>query len=139
MRQITHFNDERLKKIAWGDVEQFSFKGAKGDTVYGFVVKPPGVTAGKVPVANQGAGTPWPFWVFVFPWPWPARNRRLRRRWPLKRPRKIVADLKNREVDSLTAEELAGLLQAKKVLAGAVSGAPTIGPSRRISSRSPRV
>ena len=38
LRQLTHLNDERRQaKIAWGDYEQFSFKGAKGDTVYGYV------------------------------------------------------------------------------------------------------
>ena len=31
-RQLTHFNDARVKGIAWGAYEQFDFKGAKGDT-----------------------------------------------------------------------------------------------------------
>jgi dipeptidyl aminopeptidase/acylaminoacyl peptidase len=59
LHQITHFNDERVKKITWGDYEQFSFKGAKGDTVYGFVVKPAGWVAGqKYPVAFLIHGGP---------------------------------------------------------------------------------
>ena len=40
LRQVTHFNDVRAKGIAWGGYEQFSFKGAHGDTVYGFAIKP---------------------------------------------------------------------------------------------------
>jgi dipeptidyl aminopeptidase/acylaminoacyl peptidase len=51
VRQLTHFNDARVKGIAWGAYEQFDFKGAKGDTVHGFVVKPAGFTGGKAPVA----------------------------------------------------------------------------------------
>jgi dipeptidyl aminopeptidase/acylaminoacyl peptidase len=50
-RQLTHFNDARVKQIAWGAYEQFEFKGAKGDTVHGFVVKPANFTGAKVPVA----------------------------------------------------------------------------------------
>jgi dipeptidyl aminopeptidase/acylaminoacyl peptidase len=58
VKQLTHFNDERVKKIQWGDYEQFSFKGAKGDTVYGYVVKPAGYTGGKAPVAFLIHGGP---------------------------------------------------------------------------------
>ncbi len=58
LRQLTHFNDERVKKITWGSYEQFSFKGAKGDTVYGYAMKPAGFTGGKVPVAFLIHGGP---------------------------------------------------------------------------------
>ena len=59
LRQITHFNDERVKHITWGDYEQFAFKGAKGDTVYGFAIKPTGFVAGtKYPVAFLIHGGP---------------------------------------------------------------------------------
>ena len=51
VRQITHFNDARVKAIAWGAYEQFEFKGAKNETVHGFVMKPAGFTGAKVPVA----------------------------------------------------------------------------------------
>ena len=37
---LTHFNDELVSAAKMGDYEQFSFKGAKGDTVYAYVVKP---------------------------------------------------------------------------------------------------
>ena len=58
LRQITHFNDDRVKKIDWGSYEQFSFKGAKGDTVYGYAMKPAGYRGGKVPVAFLIHGGP---------------------------------------------------------------------------------
>jgi dipeptidyl aminopeptidase/acylaminoacyl peptidase len=58
LRQLTHMNDERLKKIEWGEYEQFSFKGAKGDTVYGFAMKPAGFRGGKAPVAFLIHGGP---------------------------------------------------------------------------------
>ncbi len=58
LRQLTHLNDARVKAIAWGDYEQFSFKGAKGDTVYGYVMKPANFTGRKVPVAFLIHGGP---------------------------------------------------------------------------------
>ena len=59
LRQLTHFNDERVKAIAFGDFEQFSFKGAKGDPVYGYAIKPTGFVAGqKYPVAFLIHGGP---------------------------------------------------------------------------------
>ncbi|MCW5802586.1 MAG: S9 family peptidase [Deltaproteobacteria bacterium] len=59
LRQLTRINDERVKKIEWGEYEQFSFKGAKGDTVYGYAMKPAGgVRGGKVPVAFLIHGGP---------------------------------------------------------------------------------
>ena len=38
--QITHLNSDRLAKIAFGDYEQFSFTGAHGDEVFGYLIKP---------------------------------------------------------------------------------------------------
>ena len=58
LKQITHFNDARAKAITCGEYEQFSFKGAKGDTVYGYVIKPAGFIGGKVPVAFLVHGGP---------------------------------------------------------------------------------
>ena len=58
VRPVTHLNEARAKQIAWGDYEQFSFKGAKGDTVYGYVVKPAGFSGGKAPVAFLIHGGP---------------------------------------------------------------------------------
>ena len=58
LRQVTHLNDARVKAVQWGDYEQFSFKGAKGDTVHGYVVKPAGFTGKKAPVAFLVHGGP---------------------------------------------------------------------------------
>jgi dipeptidyl aminopeptidase/acylaminoacyl peptidase len=58
VRQITRLNDARVKAITWGDYEQFSFKGAKGDTVYGYAMKPAGWKGGKAPVAFLVHGGP---------------------------------------------------------------------------------
>ena len=60
-RQITHFNDARVAKIAWGAYEQYTFTGAKGDTVYAYLVKPAGFDpkrTAKVPVAVLIHGGP---------------------------------------------------------------------------------
>jgi dipeptidyl aminopeptidase/acylaminoacyl peptidase len=58
-RAITHLNDARVADVAWGDAEQISFVGAKGDKVYAWIVKPPGVKPGaKVPVAFLIHGGP---------------------------------------------------------------------------------
>jgi dipeptidyl aminopeptidase/acylaminoacyl peptidase len=38
--QLTHQNEALLSDVRFGQYEQFSFAGANGDTVYGYVVKP---------------------------------------------------------------------------------------------------
>jgi dipeptidyl aminopeptidase/acylaminoacyl peptidase len=59
LRQLTRLNDARVGKIAWGDYEQFSFKGAGGDTVHGYAMKPAGWVKGKkYPVAFLVHGGP---------------------------------------------------------------------------------
>jgi len=45
--QLTTLNTERLADVRWGEAEQFSFKGANGDTVYGHVMKPWNYEPGK--------------------------------------------------------------------------------------------
>ena len=57
-RAITRLNAERTAKVAFGEYEQFSFKGAKGDTVYGFAMKPANHKSGKAPVAMLIHGGP---------------------------------------------------------------------------------
>jgi dipeptidyl aminopeptidase/acylaminoacyl peptidase len=56
---LTTLNDKALADVKMGQFEQFSFKGAKGETVYGHVMKPwnaaPGV---KYPVAFLVHGGP---------------------------------------------------------------------------------
>jgi dipeptidyl aminopeptidase/acylaminoacyl peptidase len=46
-RQVTHENDALVERLAVNPVEDFWFKGAGGDSVQGFIVKPPQWQAGK--------------------------------------------------------------------------------------------
>ncbi len=58
-RKITDFAASALEGVTMGEFEQFSFEGAGGDTVYGFVVKPAGFERGeKYPVAFLIHGGP---------------------------------------------------------------------------------
>jgi dipeptidyl aminopeptidase/acylaminoacyl peptidase len=58
-RAITHINDTKVANVQWGEAEQISFTGAKGDKVYAWIVMPPGVAAGaRVPVAFLVHGGP---------------------------------------------------------------------------------
>jgi dipeptidyl aminopeptidase/acylaminoacyl peptidase len=58
-RRLTEFNGERLSGVGFGEPEQFTFEGAKGATVYGYVVKPVGFEPGKkYPVAFLVHGGP---------------------------------------------------------------------------------
>jgi len=41
-RQLTDLNGARLAELAFGEYEQFSFTGAHGDTVYGYLIEPVG-------------------------------------------------------------------------------------------------
>jgi len=57
--QLTQQNAELLKDVQFGESEQFSFKGAKGETVYGHVMKPWNAVPGaKYPVAFLVHGGP---------------------------------------------------------------------------------
>jgi dipeptidyl aminopeptidase/acylaminoacyl peptidase len=57
--KLTSLNTERLADVRWGEAEQFSFKGANGDTVYGHVMKPWNYQPGKkYPVAFLVHGGP---------------------------------------------------------------------------------
>ncbi|MEN5060613.1 S9 family peptidase [Luteimonas sp. TWI1416] len=59
LRQITPTAAERLPDVAFGDYEQFSFKGAGNETVYGYVVKPWNYQEGQTyPVAFLIHGGP---------------------------------------------------------------------------------
>ena len=46
-RQLTHENDALMARLVVNPVEDFWFRGAAGDSVHGFVVKPPQWQAGK--------------------------------------------------------------------------------------------
>lgn len=57
--QLTHVNEDKLADVRWGGYEQFSFKGANGDTVYGHVMKPWNYEPGKkYPIAFLVHGGP---------------------------------------------------------------------------------
>jgi dipeptidyl aminopeptidase/acylaminoacyl peptidase len=58
-QQLTHFSAPQMVDVEVGDYEQFSFTGAKGETVYGWVMKPAGYQEGKqYPVAFLIHGGP---------------------------------------------------------------------------------
>ncbi len=58
-RRLTEVNAARLKDVRFGEPEQFTFAGAGGDTVYGYVVKPWNWQAGqRYPVAFIVHGGP---------------------------------------------------------------------------------
>jgi dipeptidyl aminopeptidase/acylaminoacyl peptidase len=57
--QLTHVNETALADVRFGEPEQFSFKGARGETVYGYVVKPWNAQPGqKYPIAFLVHGGP---------------------------------------------------------------------------------
>jgi dipeptidyl aminopeptidase/acylaminoacyl peptidase len=59
LKQITDINGEALASVLMGETEQFSFRGAEGETVHAYVVKPAEFDAGnKYPVAFLIHGGP---------------------------------------------------------------------------------
>jgi len=57
--QLTWQNAGKLADVKWGEYEQFSFAGAKGETVYGYVMKPWNYQPGKkYPIAFLVHGGP---------------------------------------------------------------------------------
>lgn len=46
-KRLTELNAERLSGVGFGEYEQFTFTGAKGDKVHAYVVKPVGFEPGK--------------------------------------------------------------------------------------------
>ena len=58
-KQLTQLNADALKDVQFGQFEQFTFKGAKGETVYGHVMKPWNAVEGqKYPIAFIVHGGP---------------------------------------------------------------------------------
>jgi dipeptidyl aminopeptidase/acylaminoacyl peptidase len=71
VKKITGINDERLASIRLGEPEQFSFKGANGDTVYAWILKPVDFDpARKYPVAFLIHGGPQSSWDNDFHYRW---------------------------------------------------------------------
>ncbi len=59
IKQVTHLNDDKVAAARFGKAEQFSFKGVKNDTVYGYIVYPVDFDpANKYPVAFLIHGGP---------------------------------------------------------------------------------
>ncbi len=59
VRRVTRVNDDRVAKARFGSPEQFTFVGAEGDTVYGYLVRPVDFDpARKYPVAFLVHGGP---------------------------------------------------------------------------------
>jgi dipeptidyl aminopeptidase/acylaminoacyl peptidase len=59
IRRVTHLNDEKVAAAKFGKPERFTFRGAKGDTVYGYIVYPVDFDpARKYPVAFLIHGGP---------------------------------------------------------------------------------
>lgn len=57
--RVTHVNDAKVAAALFGKPEQFTFTGAKGDTVYGYIVQPVGFDpARKYPIAFLIHGGP---------------------------------------------------------------------------------
>ena len=58
-RKLTHVNDECMAAVAMGTMEEMTFKGAGGDDVQMFVVRPPGFDPGrKYPLVHLVHGGP---------------------------------------------------------------------------------
>jgi dipeptidyl aminopeptidase/acylaminoacyl peptidase len=71
LRQVTHFNAERLQTIRFGDFSFFTFKGWNDDTVQGYVMKPVDYEPGrKYPVAFLVHGGPQGAWTDDFHYRW---------------------------------------------------------------------
>jgi dipeptidyl aminopeptidase/acylaminoacyl peptidase len=69
--RLTGANTERLGNHVFGSFEQFSFKGWNDETVYGYVVKPPGMDAAKkFPIAFLVHGGPQVSFGNQWNWRW---------------------------------------------------------------------
>jgi len=69
--QLTHINRERLAQLDMHELEPFSFTGAKGDIVHGFLVKPPHFNPNKkYPAVELIHGGPQGEWGDDFHYRW---------------------------------------------------------------------
>ena len=74
-QRLTNVNRRILSERSLGDYEQFSFAGADGATVYGYVVKPYGYTPGKkFPIAFLVHGGPQVSFQNQWSWRWNAQT-----------------------------------------------------------------
>lgn len=64
LRQLTHVNDEAINKLELTPLEPFWFTGALGDSVQGWLMKPPGFDSRRrYPVAYLVHGGPQSAWI----------------------------------------------------------------------------
>lgn len=71
IRQLTHTNDELLSRIALQEAEPFTFKGADGIDVEGFMVLPPDFDpSNEYPLIYMVHGGPQGAWSDVFHYRW---------------------------------------------------------------------
>ncbi len=70
-RAVTHVNDARLAGIEMRPLESFTFAGAGGTPVHGWLLKPPGFDASRrYPLVFLVHGGPQGAWGDVFHWRW---------------------------------------------------------------------
>ena len=63
LRPLTHFNDDYLAKFTLPGYEEFWFRGARGDSIHGFIMKPPHFEAEKkYPALHLIHGGPQGMW-----------------------------------------------------------------------------
>jgi len=73
LRQLTFTNRDRLAGLALQEAESFTFRGAGGTEVEGFLIRPPGFEAGrKYPLVYLVHGGPQGAWSDVFHYRWNA-------------------------------------------------------------------
>ncbi len=71
IRMLSHVNDEALGKLDMNPLEEFTFEGAAGTPVHGFLLKPPGFQKGKrYPLIFLVHGGPQGSWEDEFHWRW---------------------------------------------------------------------
>jgi dipeptidyl aminopeptidase/acylaminoacyl peptidase len=71
IRMLSHVNDEALSKLDMNPLEEFTFEGAAGTPVHGFLLKPPGFQKGKrYPLIFLVHGGPQGSWEDEFHWRW---------------------------------------------------------------------
>ncbi len=63
LHPLTHFNNDHLAKFSLPGFEEFWFRGAQGDSIHGFIMKPPQYEAGKkYPAVHLIHGGPQGMW-----------------------------------------------------------------------------
>jgi len=71
LKQLTHFNDQQLQEFDLPGSEEFWFSGAQGDSVQGFIMKPPKFEEGKkYPAIHLIHGGPQGMWSNEWHYRW---------------------------------------------------------------------